>query len=259
MVKVVLTNQKGGVAKTTTAYTLATGLHNKGYRVLIVDADPQSNLSYTAGIDETQNKTLYEVFKGTTKATDALRTIKEGLDILTTGLAGTAADMELVSRPAREYMLSEVLTGVSENYDFCIMDTAPTLGLLTLNALTAADLAIIPMNLEIYSIQGMEQLEGFIENVRKYTNPGLKVSGFLRTRYNDRLNITQVLNGSIENAAKLMNTSVYETAIRESVSVKETQLLRGDLYAEAPKSNATIDYLAFVDEFLKREGFINGK
>ena len=200
-----------------------------------------------------QASTLYDVFKGNCTVQDALRMVKTGLDILTVGLAGTAADMELAGRTAREYMLSEALQGVSDKYDYCVIDTAPTLGLLTLNALTAADYAIIPMNLEVYSIQGMEQLEGFISNVRKYTNNALKVSGLLLTRYNERLNLTQALKGNVEKAAEVMKTVVYDSRIRESVAVRETQLLRSDIYTEAPKATATLDYIAFVDEFMNRE------
>ena len=259
MKTIVLTNQKGGVAKSTTAYALATGLHNKGFSVLIVDADPQSNLSYTAGVDEEQTSTLYDVLKGKCTATDVLQTIKQGLDILTIGLAGTAADMELVSKTSREKMISKALQGLADNYDFCVIDTAPTLGLLTLNALTAADYAIIPMNAEVYSLQGMKQLVGFIKNVQNDLNENLKVSGLLLTRYNERLNLTQALKGNVENAAEVMETVVYDTKIRESVAVKETQLLRTDIYTEAPRATATLDYKAFVDEFLKREGLKNGK
>lgn len=264
MKTIVLTNQKGGVAKSTTAYALAIGLHNKGYKVLIVDADPQGNLTYTAGVDDSNASNLYDVFKGACTVADgterdALRSIKLGLDILSVGLAGTAADMELAGRTAREYMLKEAIQGISSGYDFCVIDTAPTLGLLTLNALTAADYVIIPMNMEIYSLQGMEQLAGFIENVRKYTNSTLKVSGLLLTKYNERLNLTQALQGNIEAAAKVMNTVIYDTKIRESVAVKETQLLRSDIYTEAPKAAATVDYGKFVDEFLSREVLNNGK
>ena len=253
MKTIVLTNQKGGVAKTTTAYALATGLHNKGYTVLIVDADPQSNLTYTANIDEA-GATFYDVLKGNATVSDVLHTIKAGLDIVSVGLTGTAADMELNGQVAREYMIKEAIQSVSDNYDFAVIDTAPTLGLLTLNALTAADFVIIPMNIEVYSLQGMEQLSGFIENVRKYTNNNLKVSGLLMTKYNERLNITQVLQENIKAAADVMKTRVYDTKIRESVAIKETQLLRGSIYDEAPKATATIDYMQFVDEFIKKEG-----
>ena len=257
MKTIVLTNQKGGVAKTTTAYALAAGLRNKGYRVLIVDADPQSNLTYTAGREENKENTLYEVLKGNCTVHQAMRNtnpIETAMSILSVGLAGTAADMELASRTAREYILKEALEKVAGDYDFCVIDTAPTLGLLTLNALTAADRVIIPMNLEVYSLQGMEQLSGFIDNVRKYTNKDLRISGLLITKYNERTNISKALKENVEQAAKVMNTKVFNAKIRESVAVKEAQLLRSDLYTEAPKATATLDYLAFVDEFLSMEG-----
>lgn len=252
MKTIVLTNQKGGVAKTTTAYALAIGLHNQGSNVLIIDADPQSNLSYTAGVDDNDQNTLYDVLKGDCKPKDAIRHLEKWLDIMSIGLRGTAADMELASRTGREYMLKEAIEAV-DDYDYVVIDTAPTLGLLTLNALTAADLAIIPVNVEAYSLQGMEQLNGFFENVRKYTNKDLKVSGILLTRYNERLNLTQVLKGNVEKAAQTMNTRVFDTKIRESVAVKETQLLRSDIYTEAPKATATIDYKTFVHEFMRKE------
>lgn len=259
MKTIVLTNQKGGVAKTTTAYALATGLHNKGFSVLIVDADPQSNLSFTAGVDESQGNTLYNVLRDGIAVKDVLQTVKVNLDILTVGLAGTLADLELASRMNREKILTKALKEISDNYDFCVIDTAPTLGLLTLNALTAADFAIIPMNLEVYSLQGMEQLAGFIQNIHENTNSKLKISGLLLTRYNERLNLTQALKGNVEKAAEVMDTVVYDTKIRESVAVRETQLLRGDIYTEAPKATATLDYMAFVDEFLSMEDVNNAK
>ena len=259
MKTIVLTNQNGGVAKTTTAYALVIGLHNQGNNVLIVDSDPQSNLSYTAGVDDNDKNTLYDVLKGDCKPGDAIRHLDKWLDIMSVGLQGTAADMELASRTGREYMLKEAIEAIqaSNDYTYVVIDTAPTLGLLTLNALTAADLAIIPVNVEAYSLQGMEQLNGFFENVRKYTNPDLKVSGILLTRYNERLNITQALKGNVDKAAQVMNTRVFDTKIRESVAVRETQLLRSDIYTEAPKATATIDYKAFVHEFMRRE-LLNG-
>lgn len=257
MKTIVLTNQKGGVAKTTTAYALAAGLRNKGYSVLIVDADPQSNLTYTAGNEENKEHTLYEVLKGGCTVHEAMRNthpIDTAMSILSVGLQGTAADMELASRTAREYMLKEALEKVAKDYDYCVIDTAPTLGLLTLNALTAADRVIIPLNLEVYSLQGMEQLSGFIENVRKYTNKDLRISGLLITKYNERQNISKALLDNVEKAAKVLDTKVFNSKIRESVAVKEAQLLRSDLYTEAPKATATLDYMAFVDEFLSMEG-----
>ena len=255
MKTIAFSNQKGGVGKSTSAYALAVGLYNKGNNVLIVDADPQGNVSYTAGVDTLNGeKTLYDVFKGECEVKDVLQTVKPGLDVLTIGLSAAAADMELAARPAREYMLKDAIKAIADNYSYCVIDTAPTLGLLTLNALTAADRVIIPLNLEIYSLQGIEQLGGFIENVRKYNlNTDLKVSGLLLTKYRERLNITAALSEKVQQAAASLGTIAYDTKIRESVAVRETQLLRSDIYSEAPKATATIDYQAFVDEFLSKE------
>lgn len=254
MKSIVFTNQKGGVGKSTSCYALAAGLHYRGNTVLIVDADPQGNLSYSAGVDTLGAKnTLYDVFKGICTVKDSLQNIKIGLDALTVGLGAAAADMELVARPAREYVLKEAIREISANYDYCVIDTAPTLGLLTLNALTAADGVIIPLNMDAYSLQGIEQLHGFIQNVQKYTNADLKILGLLLTKYKERLNLTAVLSKDVERAAESLETIIYNTKIRESVAVRETQLLRGDIYAEAPKAAATLDYQAFVDEFLRYE------
>lgn len=262
MQKIVLTNQKGGVAKTTTAHALATGLHNrqklaaggkkKNYSILVVDCDPQSNLSYACGVDEYRDGTLYDVLKGKCKTKDAIRTTDMGIDVLTIGIAGAAADMELASKTAREYMLSEALDGLK--YDYCIIDTCPSLGLLTLNALTAADGAIIPMNVEMFSLMGAEQLQEFIQNVKKHTNKGLKTYGLLLTKYHERQNITQALQDNIDDTAKLFNSIVFDTHIRESAAVRDNFVLRGDLYAEYPKAAATVDYKTFVDEFIRRYG-----
>ena len=260
MKTITLTNQKGGVSKSTTAYALATGLVNRGHKVLIVDADPQSNLSFTAGVDLlNMDHSLYDVFHGETAAIDALHNIRDGLDILTAGLEAAAVDMEFAGRAGREFMLREVLDELKADYDYCVIDTPPTLGILTMNAITAADCLVIPLNMDIYSLQGMEQLHGFINNVRKYTNPTLKISGLLLTKYHDRQNVTQVLIDAVNKAAASMETTVYKTHIRESVAVKETQIAQTDLFSEAPQATATKDYNAFIDEFLAREGKNTGK
>lgn len=247
---VTLTNQKGGVAKTTTSYALGVGLYNAGKRVLLVDMDAQSNLSFTAGIDLNSLQTsLYDVFKGKADITEAVQHLKVGLDIVTSGIEMAGADMEFIGI-GRESLLSEQLEKVKGDYDYCIIDTPPTLGVLTMNALTASDKAIIPLYADAYSIQGVTQLNKFITSIQKHYNSNLKVAGLLLTKYNNRTVITQLLQDNIKTAAELLKTKVYDTKIRNTVAVTESQLAREDIYSNAPTATATEDYKAFVSEFL---------
>lgn len=253
MKTVVFANQKGGVAKTTSAAALAAGLSERGFRVIVADCDPQCNLCLSSGVDMlTVEKTLYDVFKGTAAVDDVIVS-GLGFDILPGGLALAAADMDF-TQAGREYMLSEALEAISDRYDYAVVDTAPMLGILTTNALTAADGVIVPLTADVYALQGLNQLNGLIRNVRKYCNRGLRIYGLLLTKYNDRQNVSKVLRDQVDRAAAQLETKVYKTTIRESVAVREAQLLRCDFLKEAPNANATIDYKSFVAEFLEDEG-----
>ena len=253
MKTVVFANQKGGVAKTTSAAALAAGLSERGFRVIVADCDPQCNLCLSSGVDMlTVEKTLYDVFKGTATVNDVIVS-GLGFDILPGGLALAAADMDF-TQAGREYMLSEALEAISDRYDYAVVDTAPMLGILTTNALTAADGVIVPLTADVYALQGLNQLNGLIRNVRKYCNRGLRIYGLLLTKYNDRQNVSKVLRDQVDRAAAQLETKVYKTTIRESVAVREAQLLRCDFLKEAPNANATIDYKSFVAEFLEDEG-----
>ncbi|UWI16152.1 MAG: ATPase [Bacteriophage sp.] len=164
-----------------------------------------------------------------------------------------AADSEF-TQTGREYMLKEALDSIKEQYDYIVIDTPPTLGILVTNALTAADKLIIPVGAgDIFSLQGLTQFYGIIQNVRKYCNHELQISGLLITRYNSRSNVNQALKGQVQQIAEQMETKVFKAAIRESVSVKESQLLKEDLFEQAPRSNAAKDYQAFIREFLEGE------
>lgn len=247
---VTLTNQKGGVAKTTTTYALGVGLYNAGKRVLLIDMDAQSNLSFTAGVNLNSLQTsLYDVFRGKADITDAVQTLKVGLDIITSGIEMAGADMEFIGI-GRESLLSEQLEKIADNYDYCIIDTPPTLGVLTMNALTASNKAIIPLYADAYSIQGVTQLSKFIASIQKHYNSDLVVAGLLLTKYNERTVITQLLQDNINTAAETLKTKVYDTKIRATVAVQESQLAQQDIYTNAPTATATEDYRAFVNEFL---------
>lgn len=248
---ITLSNQKGGVAKTTTCIALSTVLFNKGHKVLAVDLDPQTNFSFACGVDVmNQDVTLYNVFHKESDIKKAIITTEIGFDLVPGGLALASADMEF-TQTGREYMLNEALKDIESNYDYVVVDTPPTLGILTINALTSSDLVIVPMNADVYSVQGLAQLNMQIGNVQKYTNPRLTIGGLLLTKYNDRQNVSKTTKELIESASKQLGTRVFDSVIREAVAVRESALMQNDMFKEAPNSNATVDYMEFVNELFE--------
>lgn len=253
MKTITLSNQKGGVAKTTTTGALASGLSKKGYKVIAVDLDPQCNLSLASGADIlNMDQTLYDVFKGSAELSDLIQKTELGYDLITGGLTLAGADMDF-TQTGREFMLREALDDIRADYDFCICDCPPTLGILTVNALTASDSVIIPLTADLFSLQGLSQLNLLIQRVRKYSNRDLKIAGLLITRHDERTNVSKALMDQITQTADKLGTKVFSQPIRNSVAVRESQVMRSDLFSEAPKANATIDYQTFIDEFMKGE------
>lgn len=250
MKTIAITNQKGGVAKTTTSWSLGVGLHKKGFKVLLVDLDAQTNLSFTARVDLLNlEHTLYECFKNKAEVTDTLIEIDNGLDILVGGIDLASADREFTQLD-RKRMLQKVLKPISANYDYCIIDTPPTLGVMNENSLTVADSIIIPMQAEIYALQGINQLQGFIEDIKENSNPGLKVEGILITRVDERTNLYKDMRTQFEQVAVAMNTKVFDSFIHSTVAVGEVALQRSNLFDEVPNATATKDYQAFIDELI---------
>ena len=250
MITITLSNQKGGVAKTTTSSALAAGLSHKGFKVLAVDLDPQCNFCLSAGIDPLQvERSLYDVFKKTAAVTDVIMKSPIGYDFLPGGLTLAGADMDF-TQTGREFMLTEALEGISGQYDYAIIDTPPTLGILTVNALTASQGVIIPMAADAYSLQGLSQLHGLIQSIRRYCNRDLQIMGLLLTKYHDRQTVSKTINDLIERAADQLQTKVFETKIRESVAIREAALMQNDFLTEAPKAKATLDYNAFIEEVI---------
>lgn len=255
MITVTITNQKGGVGKTTTAHILSAGLAKQGFRVLAIDIDPQTNLTYTAGIEpQNTEATLYSFFKRTASPSiQAALPTEAGFFIIPGSLDLAGADMEF-TQTGREYMLKEALQPLEESFDYCIIDTPPTLGILTVNALTASQKVIVPMGADIYSLQGLSQLQGLIDNVKRYSNHDLTIDGLLLTKYSPRAIINRQLKESLQEVAKQLQTKVYNTAIREAVAIKEVQFLQSNIFTEYPNANVTQDYTAFIKEFLKGDG-----
>jgi chromosome partitioning protein len=254
MKTITIANQKGGVAKTTTAWHLGVGLARKGFKILLVDIDPQSNLSFTANVDLLNvEHSLFDVFKGEATAKEALIKVSDNIDILVGGIDLAAADRTF-TQLAREKMLGKALKPLQGLYDYCIIDTPPTLGVMNENALTCSDFVIVPIQAEIYALQGINQLQGFIDDIKENTNPKLAIAGILITRVNERTNLHGVLYPQFEKAAARMNTKIFDTVIRSTISVGEAALERTNLFDYESGATATKDYIDFVNEFIDKIG-----
>ena len=240
-------NQKGGVGKSTTALMLAAGLTLKGYSVLSIDLDAQSNLTYTAGA-KTDGATALGVLTGEIKAGDAVQHTESG-DFIPASKALAGADA-FITDTGKEYRLKEALEPLAGEYDYIIVDTPPALGILTINALTACNSVIIPAQADIYSLQGIEQLAETMKPVKKYCNPALTIEGILLTRYSSRSVFSREVAELAEQLAAKLGTKLFKTTIREAIAVKESQISQRSLYSYAPKAKVTEDYTRFIAELL---------
>lgn len=248
-------NQKGGVGKSTTAEALAAGLSFRGFSVLSIDLDAQSNLTYTMGA-ETGGASALGVLTGESKAWDAIQHTPSG-DILPASKALAGADA-FITDTGKEYRLREALEPVRGHYDYIVVDTPPALGILTINALTACNSVIIPAQADIYSLQGIEQLAETMKPVRKYCNRGLFIEGILLTRYNPRSVLSREMAELMEQLAGRLETRLFKSTIREAIAVKEAQISQQTLYSYAPKAKVTEDYDRFIEELLGKGGRKNG-
>lgn len=248
---IAIANRKGGVGKSTTAAALVSGLTLKGYRVLAVDLDAQRNLTSTMSA-RVDSKTALGVLTGDITAKEAIRKTESG-DIIPASKSLSGADA-ILTETGKEYRLKEALEPVKGLYDYCIIDSPPALGILTVNALTAANSVIIPAQADIYSLEGIEDLQETIQPVRKYCNPTLEIQGILLTRYSPRSILSRDVTTLAEQLAEQLETSLFKATIREAVAVKEAQISQQSLFTYAPNAKVTEDYKAFIEEFLERIG-----
>lgn len=242
-------NQKGGVGKSTTASALGSGLALRGFRVLYIDLDAQGNLSHSLKALG-RSRTSLEVLTGTATATEAITKTDAG-EVIASSPTLAAADT-ILTGTGREYRLKEALEPLLRRYDHIIVDTPPSLGILTINALTACTGAIVPAQADIYSLQGIASLAETVNSIRRYTNPSLKILGILLTRHNERTILTQDLTATLEGMAAQLDTTVYKRRIREAIAVKEAQAVQESLLTYAPTSNVAKDYSGFIDEYLQQ-------
>jgi chromosome partitioning protein len=243
---IAITNQKGGVGKTTTAAALMGALLQRGQRVLGVDLDPQGSLGFSLGLDIESCATVYEVLKGQYPVTDVIQTTDCG-DMLPSNILLSAAELEF-NRPGREFLLRTHLAQIEDNYDYIIIDTPPALNVLTVNAYVAADALIIPMAPEILSLLGVSQIRETIDTVRQCYNSRLQVLGILMNKFNSRLTLNREVLEMSEQIAGQLRTKVFETAIRNSVSVAEAPAHGESVITYAPKSKPAQDFQSLVTE-----------
>ena len=240
-------NQKGGVGKSTTAQALGFGLIRRGYKVLFIDLDAQCNLSFSLKAKET-DAGVVDVLTQEKSVSAAIQHFKT-YDLLPASLS-LALSEQTITGVGAEYRLKEALTAVENTYDYIVIDTPPALGILTVNALAACTGVIIPAQADIYSFQGIGYLYKTILTVKKYCNPRMEVKGILLTRFSSRAILSRDVANMLSDTAKKIDTRLFNTAIRETVVVKEAQANQMDIVDYNPKSNAAIDYEAFVDELL---------
>jgi chromosome partitioning protein len=242
---IAIANQKGGVAKTTTVASLGTALAEQGRKVLLVDLDAQSCLTFSLGLDpESVELSIHDVLLGRVGAAMAIQATEDGVDLLpaTIELAGTEA--QLLSRPGREYVLRTALAEVSQAYDAVLLDCSPSLGVLTLNALTAADEVLIPLQCEMLSHRGVGQLLDTIHDVQRILNPGLRVLGVLPTMFDGRTNHARAVLADVSGRYGL---TVLEPPIPKSVRFAEAPAAGRSVLATARRTRGAEAYRALAE------------
>lgn len=253
MKTLIFTNQKGGVGKTLSAQSVGAALTRKGHRVLLVDLDPQGNLTKASGIlTDEKDATLYEVLKGTAKAVDAIRKAPGGYDLLPADIRLTGADIELASAAGRDYILREALDVIKRRYDYAILDSPPNLSVITLMGLTAANGVIITLQCNYLALDGVAQLLDTINIVKRRLNPKLKITGALLTFYEGNTNLSQNIAAQ---AAEGLPGKVFESKISRSIALSESPANHRDIYDYKPRSKAKKaieEYEALTDEIIAR-------
>ena len=252
MTKIIaLANQKGGVGKTTTAINLAAALAADGKRVLLVDCDPQANASSGLGVDIRELEgTIYEcLVNGINPREAVIKTDVERLDLIPSHIDLVGAEIEMLNLPDREQLLKRVLQQVRSDYDYILIDCSPSLGLITVNALTAADSVIIPVQCEFFALEGIAKLLNTIKIIKSQLNPALSIMGFVLTMYDNRLKLS---NQVLEEVKRHFGDLVFHSVIARNVRLSEAPSHGQTILDYEPKSKGAMAYRALAKEVMKR-------
>jgi len=247
MTKIIsILNHKGGVGKTTTAASLAAALSSKGFKVLAIDLDPQANLTQSLGHSTESPNTIYGALRGAYQL--PVITHKKNFDVVLSTLDLSAAEIELSSEAGREYILRELVEPVKDNYDYILIDCPPSLGLLTLNALSVSTSVLIPVQAQYLAIQGMAKLFNIIEKVQQRLNKLLKLEGIVITQYNKKIILNRDIFTTLQ---KNFPDKVFSTVIRTNIALAEAPASGKDIFEYNSKCTGALDYLSLCEELLK--------
>ena len=248
---IAIANQKGGVGKTTTTVNLAASLGVLEKKVLLIDADPQANATSGLGIDvDGVEIGTYQVLEHTVDAKNAiLKTTSPNVDIIPAHIDLVAIEIELVDKQDREYMLKRAIQEVKKDYDFILIDCAPSLGLITLNSLVAADSVMIPIQCEYFALEGLGKLLNTIKSVQKIHNQELDIEGLLLTMFDSRLRLS---NQVVDEVRKHFSSMVFDTIIRRNTRLGEAPSYGESIIAYDATSKGAVNYLNLAQELLKK-------
>lgn len=248
---IAIVNQKGGVGKTTTAVNLAAGVGIAGKKVMLVDADPQGNSTSGFGINKKQVKvTTYELLIGTGKLENAvIKTEFKNVDIVPSSMNLAAAEVDLIEMEHREAQLKMALAAARDNYDYIFIDCPPSLGLITINALNAADTVLVPIQCEYFALEGLSQLMNTVRQVKRLYNPTIEIEGIVLTMYDGRLNLTAQVVAEIK---KYFADKLYKTAIPRAVRLSEAPSYGMPIQYYDKRSMGAAAYDDLTKEFLKK-------